>query len=177
MTTKVQIAKRAYVTATGDDSPYARPDAERLEFRWADGRTPLRVSIHDYPEHIRDTLAWHALSQKIGDSYANSGGDIDWAEEQAVAVHQMMVAGDWTRKREADSLGRATDLAKAIAEVTGYNLDAVKAALSRKDKDERKTFAEHPAVAAVIARIREERARAKRTELESAADAAGDLDI
>lgn len=177
MAKKVSIAKRAYVTPDGTESNSARPDVLRLEFRWSDGREPLTVSIREYPKHIVNALAWHALSQKIGDAYANSGGDIDWAEAQAIATHQMMVDGDWTRRRESDGVGRATDLAHAIAEVKDTDIASVTQALAAKSKEERKVLETHPKVAAIIARLREERARAKREELASAADDAGEVEL
>lgn len=166
--TMAKIVEKVYVRRDGTESRSATSDADRLEFRFANGKT-LVVDPEDFPGDVRAAAMWHGLSQKIGDSFAGADGDPDFAWSNAQAMVEQLNAGDWVTKRE----GTGGMLAKAIAEVTGNDLAEVARMLQAKTDVEKKELAKHPMVAPTIARMQAEAAAARAERL---AKAAGDAD-
>ena len=126
-------------------------------------------------------LALHGGSQKGGDSYASAksaceGTDIDpnvWAREQCQATIDQIYAGDWSVRRAGGGTS-VTDLARALAEVMPDVSEADAAErLADATKEDKAALRKHPAVKAVLERLRAERATAK---AEAAEAAAGDTD-
>lgn len=99
MAERTQVAKKVYITAAGDESAHATPDAERLEFRFANGET-LVVNPNDIGANCRTAALFHGLSQKIGDSYAGAKGDADTAYESAQTILERLINDDWVRQGE-----------------------------------------------------------------------------
>lgn len=122
-------------------------------------------------------LALHGASQKGGDSYASAksaceGTDIDpnvWAREQVQGVIEQIYANDWTVRRAGGGTA-VTDLARALAEVMPDVSEADAAErLSDATKEDKAALRKHPAVKAVLERLRAERAAAKAEAAEAAA--------
>ena len=120
------------------------------------------------PEIIHQ-LALHGLSQKLGDSYSGEQ-DIEVAKAKANTVLERLVAGDWKAARAASAAGKITDLARALAEVTGQEIVACVEKLSDLAKADRGKFRKHPQIAAKLAAYQNERAQAKA----AAAEASGE---
>lgn len=74
----------------------------------------------------------HGLSQKIGDEYSGEK-EVDDMVLAAEEMVKRLLAGDWSKAREAgDSFSGASVVIKAICEVTGKSVEAVKAFLQGK---------------------------------------------
>ncbi len=101
----------------------------RFDFRNGETRS---ISSAELPEiTILQTLG-HGLSQKCGDEAAG----VEKIDDIVLGVEAMMErlkAGDWKVAREAgDSFSGASVVIKAICEVTGKSIEAVKAFLNGK---------------------------------------------
>jgi hypothetical protein len=60
----------------------------------------LEILIDNLPEHLIPHLVVHGLGQKIGDSYAGVKGDVNAAIQNAQAVIDQLLAGEWNAKRQ-----------------------------------------------------------------------------
>ncbi len=98
----------------------------RFDFRNGETRT------FTVPESLLLDCAGHGASQKIGDDVAG----VDDIDDMVVGIDAMMArlnAGSWSAERaEGDGFSGASVVIKAIAEVTGKSIDAVKAFLQSK---------------------------------------------
>lgn len=108
------------------------------------------------PEIVRN-LALHGLSQKLGDSYSGES-DVAVAKTKAEAVAQRLAEGNWKAVREAGSGGRITDLAQALAQVTGKTVEEAVAAIEAMDKAQKSGLRKHPRIKAATAAIAAARA-------------------
>lgn len=124
-------------------------------------------------------LALHGASQKVGDTYAGAkaateGTDIDpneWAKGEAEAAIGQIYNDDWTVRKTGSGTG-VTDLARALAEVMPDVTEQDAATrLADASKEDKAALRKHPAVKAVLERLRAERAAAKAESAEAAADA------
>ena len=127
-------------------------------------------------------LALHGASQKGGDSYAGAkaatdGTDIDpneWAKSECQRVIDQIYAGEWSVRRAGSGPG-ITDLARALAEVMPDVTEADAAErLADATREDKAALRKHPAIKAVLERLRAERAAAK---AEAAEAAAGDAEV
>jgi hypothetical protein len=127
----------------------------------------LVVMIADLSEEIRTQAMIHGLKQKLGDATSQYTKDNNLAgmEAEVSATIDSLHVGDWNRR---GGFSGGSDLAEALAKVTGKPLDVVVAMLAGKDDDEKKALAKHPAVAAAILALKAERAQGR-------ADTAPDL--
>lgn len=143
------------------------------------------VAYVDLTREMVRQAALHGISQKVGDSYAGAlkatdGLDLTpeaWSIQRVKDSVEQIARGDWNL-RTGGSTPAATDLAVAIAEATGSTVDEVAAKLAGlKDtpdegKEVKKALRANPQVAAILARIKAERATKKQAELDAkAADA------
>ena len=152
-----------------------------VTFDFEDGKDKVAFSLDDMSDDIIRALALHGASQKIGDSYASAkkvseetGVDAnEWSRSQAESVIKQLTDGDWTVR--TPGAGGVTDLAKALAEATGSTVEAAVERLTDASDDEKKGLRKHPAIAAILARIRRERAEAKEKELAGKSDSGPDL--
>ena len=135
------------------------------------------------PAEVQRQLMLHGMSQKGGDSYAgakaacaDSGANPEeWALGQVTAVIQQIYDGNWSVRASGGSSGSVTDLAKALAEVSGSELQDCVTRLGDASKEEKAALRKHPGIALVLARFREERQAAKKAALEEQAANAPDL--
>lgn len=175
------IAKRVYITDGGKEKRSADPTAKALEFRWMDkdAGEASRFDMSELPDHIVRALAYHGLSQKLGDAFADADGDTEYARDAVAAVWAMLKDGDWSRRAEGNggSAARPTILAAALAEVTGRDIADVVESLESKTKEEVAGYKKHPAVAAAMARIKAERAEERRKAMEAEAQDAPEIKL
>jgi len=90
---------------------------------------------------------------------------------KASAVSKRLIEGDWKAAREAGSGGRITDLAKALAAVTGRDLAEAVERIEMMNKDEKKALRAHAQIKAKLADIAAERAKEAAAEAASAEEA------
>jgi len=136
-------------------------DVETMQgsITFGDG-TSMDFEMSKLPQEIIKTLSLHGLMQKLGDSYAGAKGDFAAAKASVSQVWDQLVAGQWRAARAAgEAKPRTTELAAAIARVTGKDLLEVQQKVADADDAKRKAWRALPAVAAAIAEIRAERAR------------------
>ena len=132
-------------------------------------------------DEIVTQLALHGASQKIGDSYAGAkaacaetGIDpTDYARGQVQGVIGQLLAGDWTVRTPGGQT--VTDLANALSEAVGCPLEDAISRLADADADDKKALRAHPDIAAVLARIKSERAAVKAATAEAKAGTGPDL--
>ena len=160
MTKKVVDIAAQTVTFTFDDET-----SEVFEL----GKVSPEIRIH---------LALHGASQKGGDSYAGASSADDPMEYAKAACRDtiaQLYAGDWRVTAAAGP--RITDLATAVARVTGKDLEEVVEVLEGLDEAQKKALRKRPQVAAMLAMISQEKATAKAARLVEAAKGAGPLSL
>jgi len=119
----------------------------------------LAANLADLTAEIITQLALHGLSQKLGDSYAGEK-DVSVAKVKAGKVLERLVAGDWRAVREGGGGGRITDLAQALADITGRTIEEAVSRIEDMDKDEKSALRKHKKIKARLAEIAYERAKA-----------------
>ena len=101
----------------------------QIDFR--NGKT-VKISSAVLSRQITLQAVGHGLSQKIGDSYA-SEKKVDDMYLGAEEMVKRLTSGDWGKAREAgDSMSGASIVIRALVEVTGKSIDAIKAFLQGK---------------------------------------------
>jgi hypothetical protein len=156
-------------------------ETQTIGFDFGEGVDAVGFDLSKCSPAMLIQLALHGASQKIGDSYASAKSavadtDIDpaaWSSGQAAGVVAQLYSDDWT-VRSAGSAA-VTDLATALAEAVGCDIEAATSRLADADKDEKASLRKHPAVAAVLTRIKAERAAAKAAQAEAKAETGDDL--
>lgn len=143
-------------------------EGNSVRVAFTDGEV-LEVSLDQLPEDIVRHLALHGLSQKLGDSYAGEK-DVEVAKAKAKKVAERLQAGEWKAVREGSGGGRITDLAQALARVTGKELAECVSVITDMDKEQKKALRQHPQIQVALKEIAAERAKAKAAE-------AGEVDL
>lgn len=142
----------------------------KLTFALGDGQT-LVVDVRELsPEVVRQAML-HGINQKVRDSAAgfSKEKDYDGAFEAMDAVVSGLQAGEWNRR--ASGVGvNINDLATAIAEIKKAPFEKALAAVKSWDDAKKKEVSKNAKVAAIIAKLRSDRATA-------AAKSAEDLDV
>ena len=166
------IAAKVYVYADGTEGRHARPDVERLEFRFTDGTTLVVGDVHADCERA---AAWHGKAQKIGDGY-NKAEDAAGAFESASAMLERLVSGEWVKPGEAAGprIGLLVDAIVRALEAAGETVnDKRRATIAEKvsGKEAREAALANPAIEAEYKAIQAERAMER---ADAAREAAGD---
>lgn len=117
----------------------------------------VTVRLDELSPEIVVQLALHGLSQKLGDSYSGEK-DLVVAKGKVEAVAKRLREGDWKAVREGSGGGRITDLAKALAVITGRELAEAVEVIEGMGKEEKKALRAHAQIKAELARITAERA-------------------
>lgn len=117
------------------------------------GEKLLECKLSELSDEIINRLALHGLSQKVGDSYASHEGMSD-AHAKASGVFESLKAGQWNAGRT----GNGGDLVEAIMELTGKSRDDAATLLADMDSDKRKELRKDKRVAAILARMKADRA-------------------
>lgn len=161
--TKARVASKSFIV-NGEAQRSAHPDATGLQFAFGPKDAPIAtttVALDDFPANIRAALAWHGLSAKLGDSYADAKGNAQSAYESFTDTLDQLTKGNWLA--EGEKAGpRESDLAAAISQLKPDKYptvaDAV-AMLATKSKEERAAIAGIQEIKVRVLEIRAERAR------------------
>ena len=164
-TTRRNLCTKVYVYADGTEGRHARPDVERLEFRFAD-KTVLTVGeVHADCERA---AAWHGKAQKIGDSGNKAESPEDYFES-ASAMLERLTAGEWVKPGESAGprIGMLVEAIARALETAGETVDAARrekiaGKLANDDaavaKANRESAMANPAIEAAYKTIQAERA-------------------
>lgn len=146
-----------------------------LIFTFDDGEV-IRFDTGTVSEEIRNRAVLHGFSQKLGDSYAAAAKEenpLAWAKEQVREVISQLLAGDWRAARAAGT-PRVSDLAQALARVTGNTVEEAHAFVETLDDDQKKAYRAKNKVKAALAQIKSERLAAQAAKLAAQANSATD---
>lgn len=127
-----------------------------LTFAWADETTTF-VQWSDIPEAMIQRAFQHGMSQKLGDSYANSEGSVSIAKAKFDEVLKGIMEGDWNRK--GGTSGGVW--VQAFATAAGEPIEKAMAAWDDMSESERKDIKNHPDVKLAKAKIDVETAQLK----------------
>lgn len=119
-------------------------------------------------DEMKNQLILHGISQKVGDSY--SGENAENCETIASKVWETLTKGEWST-RSGGGGPRISQLAEALARVTGQEVQECVGVLAEMDDDAKKDVRAHPDVKKAMAQIKLEKAQ---KDAESAAAAEGD---
>lgn len=155
------MAKAKIATKTIVRQEDGTPLGVRVVF--TDGRQ-VSVGFDELSEAMKMELMAHGLSQKLGDSYSQAKGNLNYAFAECEGVAEALKRGEWNR-RGGGKAGQGI-LAEAIARLTGKDVAEVAALLAAKDDEARKALRKDPRVAAEIKAIELERAKAKAAKAE-----------
>lgn len=149
-----------------------KEDYSGVVFTFAHDDSVLEVNVADLPDEIKYALLCHGIAQKIGDSYASV--DAGQARTAAEAVFEALKGGKWTQRTEGSSGPKTSQLAEALADVTGRELDECVVKIATMSDDEKKALRAHPQVAAAMAAIKLQKAQAAAAKAAEEAAAAGE---
>jgi uncharacterized small protein (DUF1192 family) len=123
----------------------------RLDFRNGETRT------FKIPGALYNKFALHGAEQKLGDEIAG----IEDVEDCVLAVDELtqrLEAGEWGIKREANGMAGTSVLLKALVEVTGKDVAAVKTFLATKSQAEKIALRNSAKIKPVVERLEAEKA-------------------
>lgn len=137
--------------------------AVRLDFRNGETRlVPLR-------QDMISKYAAHGAEQKLGDEIAGvkkeSGGEEADIEDKVLvmdALIERLAAGEWATKRDASGMAGTSVLLRAMVEVTGKPVEALKTYLSTKTQAQKIALRDSDKFRATVARIEAEKAKSKK---------------
>ncbi len=147
----------------------------RVVFNFGEGREQI-FDIGSVSDAIRQRLALHGASQKIGDSYAgaNKADDpIEYAEKAVQETIEQLYAGDW---RVSGGVGgpKFSDLAIAISRATGNTVEDSHEFVESMSDEDKKIWRNKGKVKVALIQLRAERAQAA---LDRATKAAAELQV
>lgn len=128
-----------------------------LTINFANGEKLVADILRMSPE-IRDRLAMHGLSQKLGDAYA-SAESVAEAAGNAQEAWENLLRGDWAT--------RATGgiLAEALSRAAGRTVEECREVLRTMDEKKKRELAKSSPILDAIAAIRAERAKGSTIDL------------
>jgi hypothetical protein len=178
--TKSRVASKSFMV-NGELQRSAHPEAQYLQFAFGPKDAPIatpHVALAEFSEDIRTALAWHGLSAKLGDSYADAKGNASAAFESFSDTLDLLKSGQWLA--EGEKAGpRESDLAAAISQLRADKYPTVAdaaAMLAGKSKEERAAIAGIQEIKVRVLEIRAERARKALEAAGNAAEGAASLD-
>lgn len=163
------VCKRVYTYADDSTGNRAQPDATKLTFTFVNDAGELVADIAEIGENCRKALAWHGLSQWVGDKFNTAKGDGVAALESARAGYESLLADAWVAigVSAGPRIGQAVEAVKRALESDGQTVDEDRVktiAAKLADKDVREaTMAKSPYD--FFLRTIQEEAAAKRTEI------------
>lgn len=154
-------------------SSFQNAETNKLYVRldWRNGET----RTFELPQALISKFATHGAEQKLGDEIAGmkkedgSEADID---DKVMAVDDLIErlnAGEWSTQRDSSGMAGTSVLLRAIVEVTGKPVDAVKAFLKGKNQKQKLALRASKQFKDVVNRIEAERA-AKSAKVDLEAD-------
>lgn len=133
-------------------------DEGTITFIWAD-ETSTKVVLSELPETILQRAVIHGLSQKLGDSYSGSSGDVRTAQAMFLDTLNALKEGDWNRKGGGFSSGGIW--VEALAQAAGEELETALTKWNEMDDATKASIKKHPQVKVAKAEIELARAAAK----------------
>jgi hypothetical protein len=127
----------------------------------------LTLDANELSGEMKTQALMHGLKQKVCDSYASAASPEE-ALERASAVVQNLLENNWNVRGGGEGGTRVTQLAQALATVTGRSIEEAVELVSEMDDDKKKNLSSHPAIRKAVAAIQEEKARKAREEAEAA---------
>lgn len=124
------------------------------KFVFKNGVVRTHVTAPNSPVYSR--LASHGADQKFGDEFAGLD-DVEDCVEAFDAMSARLAKGEWSEKRQGDSMAGVSLLARALVIVSGRPIDEVRAKLSALDQKTKTAISQQPAVAEQIVKIKAER--------------------
>jgi len=122
----------------------------RIDFR--NGASKL----YTVPQALVGKSACHGGEQKYGDSYAG----VDDIEDMIAACDQVqenLTKGDWTSRVEGSGIAGTSVLARALVELTGKTLEAVKEFLKAKTQADKMALRQSSKLQPIIQRLEAEK--------------------
>lgn len=157
---KVKFAEKEFDVVTGVAS-----------FRFGNGEA-ISLNVYELDETIQKQLMGHGMLQKGGDSYAGAKGDYAAAVDSLGSVIDALQNGRWTQEREGVGGPRIGELAEAVAQFKGWELDKATETVRAMPEENLKKLRAAPQIKALIAKMRFEKAQKDA----AAAAASGSLD-
>lgn len=140
-TKKASVCAKAYIDNEGESSSHAGPDVNHLVFKFVSGEN-VEVTLDEIGDNCRDALAWHGLSQKLGDSYSGSATKDASAHELFMGLLEQLQADMWSKTREGSKGPRISMVLEAVirsflvstgTEMTDAQKEAVSVQLKTKE--------------------------------------------
>ena len=128
--------------------------AVRLDFR--NGETRLFT----VPDALLLKFAAHGAEQKLGDEIAG----LNDIEDCVFAIDELidrLYNGEWSVKRETNSMAGTSVLARALVEYTGKPVEVIKQFLAGKSQAEKVALRNNPKIKPIVERIEAEKASKK----------------
>lgn len=139
----------------------------RFDFRNGETRTFV------IPAGLLLRFATHGAEQKIGDETAGET-DLDDMVLAVDALIERLNTGEWNARREGGGMSGTSVLLKAMVEVTGKPLEAIKAFLKDRTQAEKIALRNAPKFKVVVQRMEEEKAaKASKVDTDSLLAGAG----
>lgn len=145
-----------------------------VDFTFADGSV-MSANLSELSEDMVTKLALHGLSQKVGDSY--SGEDAANCQTIAEKTFETLQKGEWSSRSGGGAGPRISQLAEALARVTGKEVQECVAKIAEMDDDQKKDLRAHPQIKATIAEIKLEKAQADAEKSAADADSSEGFDL
>ena len=146
-------------------------EAQTVSFKFED-ETVQTVEVSKLDPAMVVRLVLHGISQKCGDSYAGANKEpnpLAFAKASVAEVIKQLFANEWRAPRSGDGGPRVSDLALAVARVTGKTIEEIVGLLDVMEDEEKKVLRAKPKVALALNTIKAEKLAAKQKELLAAA--------
>ena len=138
--------------------------ADSVTFEFANGKQVV-ATLEGLTPEIVNRLALHGLSQKVGDSYSSNEGPDD-AVLKAQSAYDNLKQGDWNAKGS----GIGSLLVRAVAKITGKEVEEVAALLDKMEDEKKKALQKRADVKLAMAEL-------KMADLQSKASDAAPLEL
>lgn len=163
---KRQLLKESFI---GEDGAVR----VRLDFRNGETRT------FAIPQGLMAKFAAHGAEQKLGDEIAGlkkedgSEADID---DKVLAIDDLIErlnAGEWSTKRDSNGMAGTSVLIRALVEVFGKPVEAIKTFLKDKTQAEKIALRNNPKIKPVVEKLEAEKANKASAKVDTDALLAG----
>lgn len=134
----------------------------------ADGSFQVRLDfvngetrIFTLPPSLIGKFATHGAEQKLGDEVAG----LEDVEDMVMAIDTLtdrLSTGEWSVKREANSMAGTSVLAKALVEHSGKHINVIKEFLASKSQAEKVALRANPAILPIVQRLEAEKVKTKK---------------
>ena len=156
------VSKKVHIDQDGKESRSAVAGETEFRMLFAGGDM-IRVTRGDLSDNVWDAAGWHGLAQKLGDSYAGQKESGDDPFENASAMLEQLVAGNWVTESKATGprIGLLVEAIMAVKANAGLEADEAAIEERCKNKEYVKGAKARSDVDAEYQRIVGERAKAR----------------